>query len=71
MSRLGLKSLGITSVSKSIDTLTFFFYPGEGKRSSKGVVSYKRKKEGKTEKIWRYRRSDTTRYNGIGRDYGR
>ncbi len=47
MSRLDLKSLGITSVSKSIETLTFFFYPGEGKRSSKGVVSYKRKKEGK------------------------
>ena len=47
MSRLDLKSLGITSVSKSIETLTFFFFPGEGKRSSKGVVSYKRKKEGK------------------------
>jgi len=49
MSRLDLTSLGITSVTKSLEVLTFFFYPGEGKRSSRGVVSYKRKKEGKTD----------------------
>jgi len=54
MSRLNIKSLGITSVAESLEVITFFFVPGEGKRNAKGVINYKKKKEGKNEAAEQY-----------------
>ena len=47
MSRLNLEGLDAVWVSESIETLTFFFTPGETKKDKKGSVSYAKKKEGK------------------------
>lgn len=46
MSRLNLEGLDAVWVSESIETLTFFFTPGETKKDKKGNVSYAKKKEG-------------------------
>ena len=47
MSRLNLEGLDAVWVSESIETLTFFFTPGETKKDKKGNISYAKKKEGK------------------------
>ena len=47
MSRLNLEGLDAVWVSEAIETLTFFFTPGESKKDKKGNVTYHAKKEGK------------------------
>lgn len=47
MSRLNLEELDAVWVSEAIETLTFFFTPGESKKDKKGNVSYDKKKDGK------------------------
>ena len=47
MSRLNLEELDAVWVSEAIETLTFFFTPGESKKDKKGNVTYNKKKEGK------------------------
>lgn len=49
MSRLNLEELDAVWVSEAIETLTFFFTPGESKKDKKGNVSYDKKKDGKVE----------------------
>ena len=45
MSRLNLEELDAVWVSEAIETLTFFFFPGEMKKNKKGEITFEKKKE--------------------------